>query len=243
MGMELNGKVALVTGGGVRLGRAFVEALAKKGASVAIHYHRSEAQARETLEQVEARGGRGALVQADLAYAAEAGLLLEGVRKVLGPVDVLVNSAAIFEPGGLLETGDEAWDRHHRINLKAPFILSRAFANQKRPGKIVNLVDWRALRPGADHFAYTNSKAGLAALTRSLAVALAPAVQVNALALGAILPPTGATEADLERIIAPVPGARWGSAEEAAQALIFLLEGPDYITGEIIYVDGGRHLV
>jgi NAD(P)-dependent dehydrogenase (short-subunit alcohol dehydrogenase family) len=135
------------------------------------------------------------------------------------------------------------------VNLTAPFLLSQAFARglaPGAPGRIINLLDWRALRPGADHLPYTISKAALAALTRSLAQALAPQVTVNGLALGAILPPNegnaGAGNA-AERIVENVPARRWARLEEVEQGLIFFLTGPDYVTGEIIHIDGGRHLV
>ncbi len=108
-------------------------------------------------------------------------------------------------------------------------------------GRIVNLLDWRALRPGADHFAYTVSKAALAGLTKSLAAALAPAITVNGLALGAVLPPKDG--GDTSRILENVPAKRWGSLEDVSRALIFLLAEAPYTTGEIIYVDGGRHLI
>ena len=130
------------------------------------------------------------------------------------------------------------------INLTAPFLLSQSFAKQlpdDSQGRIVNIVDWRALRPGADHFPYTVSKAALAAMTQSLAVALAPRIMVNGLALGAVLPP--ANEAASEEIIRNVPAQRWSDAKEVEEALIFLLAGPAYITGEIMHVDGGRHLI
>lgn len=130
------------------------------------------------------------------------------------------------------------------INLTAPFLLSQAFAAAHVPGtsgRIINLLDWRALRPGADHFPYSISKAGLAALTRSLAIAMAPDITVNGLALGAILPPS--TGGDLQAIVDPVPAGRWAELEEVTETLLFLLSGPEYITGEIIHIDGGRHLV
>ncbi len=129
------------------------------------------------------------------------------------------------------------------MNLTAPFLLSQAFARHRggRPGAIVNLLDWRALRPGADHFAYTISKAGLAALTQSLAQALAPSIRVNGLALGAILPPPGAANDDIPPS-ARSPLGRWGTLQETCDALLFLLAGPDFITGEILHLDGGRHL-
>ena len=128
------------------------------------------------------------------------------------------------------------------INLAAPFLLSQAFAKQASEGaRIVNILDWRALRPGSDHFPYTISKAALAAMTQSLAIALSPRIIVNGLALGAILPPAdGNAEAD---IIKNVPARRWAQEDEIEQALLFLLTCPSYITGEIIHLDGGRHLV
>jgi NAD(P)-dependent dehydrogenase (short-subunit alcohol dehydrogenase family) len=131
-----------------------------------------------------------------------------------------------------------------QINLTAPFLLSQAFARQLpegENGRIVNLLDWRALRPGADHLPYTISKAGLYALTQSLAAALAPRITVNGLALGAILPPSDGGETD--DILQDVPAGRWADLDEVNQVALFLLGGPAYITGEIIHVDGGRHLI
>ncbi len=131
-----------------------------------------------------------------------------------------------------------------RVNLTAPFLLSQAFARslpQDAAGRIVNLLDWRALRPAADHLPYTISKAALAALTQSLAAALAPRVTVNGLALGAILPPSDG--AAVNTILEKVPARRWAELDEVAQALLFLLDGPAYLTGDILYIDGGRHLV
>jgi pteridine reductase len=153
-----------------------------------------------------------------------------------------VNSAAIFESLSLENTSIEAWQNHLTINVTAPFLLSQSFAKQAPAGgRIVNILDWRALRPGADHFPYTISKASLAAMTKSLAVALAPGIIVNGLALGAILPPSdGQAKPD---IIKNVPAQRWAEESEVKQALIFAFTCPDYITGEIIHLDGGRHLV
>jgi pteridine reductase len=136
----------------------------------------------------------------------------------------------------------EDWQKHMAINMTAPFLLSQSFAKQASEGaRIVNILDWRALRPGSDHFPYTISKAALAAMTQSLAIALSPRIIVNGLALGAILPPAdGKAKAD---IIKNVPARRWAQEDEIEQALLFLLTCPSYITGEIIHLDGGRHLV
>jgi NAD(P)-dependent dehydrogenase (short-subunit alcohol dehydrogenase family) len=156
----------------------------------------------------------------------------------------LVNNASIFEPHGWADTSLELWNRSLAVNLTAPFLLSQAFARSLEPdgtGRIVNLMDWRALHPRPDHLAYMISNSGLAALTSALAVALAPHITVNGLALGAVLPPGDGSPANvnLER----VPARRWAKLEEVGQALVFLLDGPAYITGEVLHVDGGRHLV
>ena len=239
---DLHGHRALVTGAGRRLGRAFAEALAAHGADVAIHYGGSAQGAAATLQAVEALGAHGVRLQADLADPRAAAALIGQAAEALGPIDLLVNSAAIFEPVGALEADLATWERHLTINLTAPFLLSQAFARQRlgKPGAIVNLLDWRALRPGADHFPYTIAKAGLAAMTRSLAIALAPAIRVNGLALGAILPPPETPDLDQPPRGAPIN--RWATIEETTGALLFLLAGPDFITGEILHLDGGRHL-
>ncbi|HSM72669.1 MAG TPA: SDR family oxidoreductase, partial [Anaerolineales bacterium] len=158
------------------------------------------------------------------------------------PIHYLVNNAAIFESHSFDSTSIEAWERHIALNLTAPFLLSQAFAKQAQDGaRIVNILDWRALRPGADHFPYTISKAALAAMTKSMAVALAPQIIVNGLALGAILPPSDGNAPS--GITEHIPMKRWAEKHEAEQALLFLLTSPEYITGEIIHVDGGRHLI
>lgn len=233
--------IALVTGGAHRVGRMFVEAVAAAGADVVVHYGSSASQAEALVEALRGAGRRAAAVEADLSDPASAASLLGRAEAALGPVDWLVNSASIFEPIDVETTDAQAWDLHMAINLRAPFLLSQAFARARRglPGAIVNILDWRALRPGPDHLPYTIAKAGLAALTRSLAAGLAPAIRVNGLALGAILPPADGGESALEG----VPLGRWAEPGEAGSALRFLLEGPDFVTGAILHLDGGRHLV
>jgi pteridine reductase len=241
---DLHGHCALVTGAGRRLGRAFAEALASHGADVVVHYGRSTAGAQETLQAVKAHGVQGIALQADLSNSDQTAALIDQAASATYEIDLLINSASIFEPLNLQETSLEAWQRHMAINLTAPFLLSQAFARHRdgRPGAIVNLLDWRALRPGPDHFAYTITKAGLSAMTKSLAQALAPNIRVNGLALGAILPPPGQDDYD-QAAIENVPAGRWGTVEETVSALLFLLAGPDFITGEILLLDGGRHLI
>ncbi len=239
---DLCGSVVLITGGGKRLGRAFAEALVRRGASLAVHYRTSAKGAEEVVELARSLGIEAVALQADLADAEQAAGLIQRAETALGKVDLLINNASIFEALALMDTTHEAWERHMAINLTAPFLISQAFARRlgDQPGSIVNLLDWRALRPGADHFPYTISKAALAGLTRSLAVALAPSIRVNGLALGAVLPPANG---DPDAALRGVPLPRWATLEEVVHALIFLLAGPDFITGEILHFDGGRQLV
>jgi pteridine reductase len=242
--MELDGKVALVTGGAVRLGKALVLALAARGVRVAVHYASSAGPAAETVSQIKTLGSDALAVQADLRQPAQAPAVIAQAVAHFGQVDILVNSAAIFEPGDLFSTTVDQWERHFAINLRSPFFLSQAFAahvGQERPGHIVNIADWRAVRPGADYVAYTLTKSALVALTQSLALALAPNIQVNAIAPGAILPPPDKDQVYLDRLAQAIPAQRAGSPAEVAKALLYLLES-DFVTGELIFVTGGEHL-
>ena len=258
-------KTILITGAARRVGRIFALGCAQAGADVIIHHGHSPEKAQETREEIEALGCRAWILASDLRVPAEASTVISQANE-LSPLYALVNSAAIFEPLSLSDTSLTDWERHVSINLTAPFLLSQAFAAQfpeGSEGRLVNILDWRALRPGADHFPYTVSKAALAAMTQSLAVTLAPRITVNGLALGAVLPPSPARPAapavrpvrasarDGGRadggagssVIENVPLGRWSTAQEIQQALVFLLAGPSYVTGEIIHVDGGRHLI
>ena len=237
----LNGKRILVTGAARRVGKIFALACARAGADVVIHHGHSEAQAEQVRAEITELGRQAWVFQADVSDSAQAESLIPLINRST-TLHGLVNSAAIFELLALEDTSLDDWEKHFAINLTTPFLLSKAFAKQAPDGgRIVNILDWRALRPGADHFPYTVSKAALASLTKSLAVALAPKIIVNGLALGAILSPSdGKTRPD---ILKNVPAGRWAEEQELEQALLFALNGPAYITGEIIHVDGGRHLV
>jgi pteridine reductase len=242
--MEIDGKVAIVTGGAVRLGKALALALAEHGARVVVHYGSSAGPAQATVRQIQALGSDALAIQADLSQPGQTPSIVERAATHFGQVDVLVNSAAIFEPGTWDDTTEANWDNHFAINLKSPFFLSQAFAahvGRERAGHIVNIADWRGVRPGTGHVAYTLTKAALIAMTKSLAQALAPNIQVNAIAPGLILPPPGQDQAYLERWAHSVPAQRVGSPEEVARALIFLLRS-DFVTGELIFVTGGQHL-
>lgn len=241
MSKPLNEKTILVTGGARRVGKIFALACARAGANVVIHHGHSEAEAESVRAEIVEMGRQAWVFQADLSDPSQAENLIPSINEST-PLHGLVNSAAIFGSQSLEGTSRQDWEKHMAINLTAPFLLSQAFAKQASEGvRIVNILDWRALRPGADHFPYTISKAALAAMTRSLAVALAPKVIVNGLALGAILPPAdGKARPDL---IKSIPAGRWAEEHEVEQALLFALTCPAYIIGEIIHVDGGRHLV
>jgi NAD(P)-dependent dehydrogenase (short-subunit alcohol dehydrogenase family) len=240
--MSLEGKAVLVTGGARRVGRALVLAAAQAGADIFLHYRRSETEAEALRDELAGVGRRAFLLKADLSDPQACMDLIARARRQ-ADLFALVNNAAVFEDANWETTDLAAWNRSMQVNLTAPFLLSQTFARSlqlQAEGRIINLLDWRAMRPGSDHLAYTISKAGLAALTVSLAVALAPRITVNGLALGAVLPPdTSAPEGILDKI----PARRWASLDEVGQALIFLLDGPAYITGEILHIDGGRHLV
>jgi NAD(P)-dependent dehydrogenase (short-subunit alcohol dehydrogenase family) len=239
--LPLKDKSILVTGAARRVGKIFALACARAGADVVIHHGHSDAEAEKVRDEIEGLERKAWIFKADLSDSSQAQSLIPQINDST-PLHGLVNSAAIFESLSLEETKIKEWEKHIAINLTAPFLLSQSFAKQaKGDGRIVNILDWRALRPGADHFPYTISKASLAAMTKSLAVALAPDITVNGLAFGAILPPSdGARNPE---IIKNVPMKRWADKEEIQRALIFLLTSPKYITGEIIHVDGGRHLV
>ena len=241
--MSLSGKTILITGAALRIGRSLALAVAQAGGDVVLHYGKSRKEAESLRTEIEAAGRKAFILQADLSDPVQVAGLISKAREH-APLFALVNNASVFESLGWEDTGLEHWNRAMMVNLTTPFLLSQAFARSLGPegyGRIVNLLDWHALRPGPDHLPYTISKSALAALTHSFALALAPHITVNALALGAILAPsTGAPpKINLEQI----PAHRWAKLDEVGQALIFLLDGPAYITGEIIHVDGGRHLV
>jgi NAD(P)-dependent dehydrogenase (short-subunit alcohol dehydrogenase family) len=240
--MELDGKTILITGAARRVGRAMALAIARAGGDVIIHHRNSPEEAQELQLEINTYGVKAYILQADLGDLAQVREIIPRALEY-GPIFGLVNNAAIFESLTFENTDFEAWERHQTINLTAPFLLSKAFAEQvgEIEGRIINILDWRALRPGADHFPYTISKAGLAALTRSMAIALAPQITVNGIAFGAILPPADGT--DINGILDDYPVKRWADLEEVGETLLFLLTGPAYITGEIIHLDGGRHLV
>ena len=242
--MDPTAKVSLVTGAGRRIGRALALALGDTDCRVAVHYNRSEQDANETASLIKAMGKEAITVKADLEDPTQVEALAAHVNEQLGPIEIMVNNASVFDKAGLKEVSAEELDRHFAINVRAPFLLAKSMNEQLAtgsPGKIINLNDWRKARPA--RFAYGVTKSALSGLTRTLALSMAPNVQVNEIALGAILPPS---DIPIDRprdeiIIKLGPADRMGSLNEVADAMMMLIKN-DFITGETINVDGGRHI-
>lgn len=243
--MVPTGSVALVTGAARRLGRAVALRLARGGCWVAVHYRGSRRDAEATVRAILEEGGEARAFPADLTRRGAPARLVAAVERGLGPVAVLVNSAAVFRAASVRSGSDGGLEEHLALNLRAPWLLSREAARGMAVlgrGKIVNLGDIHGERPLGGHAAYSVSKAALHAMTRALARELAPEVQVNCVAPGAILLPRGAPASRRRRLVRSIPAGRLGTPEEVAEAVAFLVEGPDFVTGEILRVDGGRHL-
>jgi NAD(P)-dependent dehydrogenase (short-subunit alcohol dehydrogenase family) len=244
--MELKGKVAVITGGAIRVGRALTLALAQAGCHVFIHYGSSASSAKQTRTDVQKLGIEADIYSANLLDVTETQNIIPAAVERFGQVDILINSAAIFPEKDSFTTTDlTLWDKLLAVNLRAPFLLSRAFAAQvpeRGQGKIINILDARVRRPALDHFVYRLTKGGLWTMTEMLAQELAPRITVNAVALGAILPPPGADASYLDKLAREkVPLKRAGSAEIMAENVLHLLR-QDFLTGAIIPIDGGQFL-
>ena len=242
--MELQGKVALVTGAGRRLGQAMARALAGRGMTLAIHHHASADGARTLRDAVQAAGGRAECFAADLSDATAARALGGRVAGAFGRLDVLVNSAAVMHQVGFEDTTPELYDTVLGLNLRSVFFCTQGAAAALRAsrGKVVNLADLAGLQPWPGFAAHSVSKAGVVMLTKVLARSLAPEVTVNAIAPGAVLVPEEYDAGERERLAKATPLARLGSPDDVVAALLFLLEGGDFVTGEVLTVDGGRLL-
>jgi len=241
---QLNGRTALITGGARRVGRHLARAMAAEGIRVVVHYNQSRADAESLVGEIEAEGGSVALVQGDLTDPEVSQGLIGEAAQLFGSLNILINNASFFAPGDPLETTLEEWKRYQAIHADAPFLLSREFARQIKAdtdGVIINMNDWRAGRPGPDHFGYTMSKVTLHGLTQSLAQALGPlGVRVCELALGAVLPPEGGEDGYLHTLRNEIPTRRFPTLDDVASSLFFVLRTPA-LNGETIHIDGGRH--
>jgi 3-oxoacyl-[acyl-carrier protein] reductase/pteridine reductase len=242
--MRIEGKTALITGGAHRVGKAITMTLARSGANVVVNYYSSDAAAQETVREAQALGVGALAVQADVGDMVQARALVAAAADRFGAVDILVNSASIWQKTPLPLGDFSAWHRVLGLLLNGSMYLADAVApmmQERGEGAMVNIVDLSAWKPFAGYVAHSVGKAGLLALTRQLALELAPAVSVNAVAPGPVLPPPDYGQEQMARVAGRTLKGRWGTAQDVADAVRFLVEA-DYITGEVIVVDGGERL-
>ena len=240
--MQIQGKTALVTGGAVRVGKAITLALARAGANVVVHYHSSAGEAEATAAEARALGVKALTARADVADAEQVRGLARAVEAQLGGVDILVNSASHFRTTPIPTQDFSAWKQVTGILIDAPFYCANVFGPgmiQRGEGAIVNILDLSAWEPWPHFAAHVVGKAALLALTRQLALEFAPQVRVNAVAPGPVLPPPNYSAEKIARTAAQTLLERWGSPEDVAGAVLFLVQA-DYITGDTITVDGGE---
>lgn len=234
--MSVAGKVVLVTGGAKRIGRAIALRLASDGAVVAIHYNTSREEAAKTAEEC----GNAHLFRANLEKVSEIERMFAEIEQRLGGLDGLVNNAARFTRRDPMEITERDWDFIHSVNLKAVFFCCQAAAKlmkKKNWGRIVNISSLGGIRPWAEHVHYCASKAGVIMLTRSLAKAFAPVISVNSVAPGVI--PFGEVDSRVERMIQATPAKRGGKPEEIADGVLFFLNSSEFVTGQVLTIDGG----
>ena len=235
---------ALVTGAAKRIGRVIACDLAAAGWPVAVHYHRSGEDADKLVAEIVAAGGRAVALSADLAREAEVDTLVPRAATALGPLALLVNNASEFVLDKIDTVTRASWDAHIETNLRAPLVLSQAFARQLpagSEGNIINLLDQRVLRLTPYFLSYTVAKSGLWTLTQTMALGLAPRIRVNGIGPGPTLPSPRQTEAQFAAQCAAMPLGRGTTPEEIAAAVRFILASPS-LTGQIIALDGGQHL-
>ncbi len=237
-------KVALVTGSAVRLGRAIAVELANAGYDLILHYRSSSASAEQLASEIRELGGRAAEMKANLVKASEAPRLIERAIRAMGRIDVIVGSAASFHRAPFSKTTALAWDEAMNLNARANFLLARAAESElrRRRGRIVLISDLAAHRVWKDYSAHAISKAAVEMVVRVLARQMAPEVSVNGIAPGTILPPESMPKSETDRILGQIPLERFGTPQEIAATVRFFCEGPAFITGQILVVDGGRSL-
>lgn len=242
--MQIEGKVCLVTGAAIRVGRAIALELASRGARVVVHYATSRQEALATAEECAGLSGHTARAfQADQSLLLDVERMVGEVEEEYGRIDVLVNSAAVFYSTPFLQMTSEQWDEMFNVNTRGPAWFCRAVAPgmiERGEGVIINVVDTNCENPAAGFVSYGASKAALLALTRGLARELAPSVRVNAVGPGSVLLPTGASDDLVRRCAESCALGCIGSPEDVAAACVFLVEGSDFMTGTFLTVDGGK---
>ena len=243
--MEIKGKVALVTGSAKRVGKSIALALARKGAHVLVHYRTSKQEALSTVDQIRQMGVQSWAVRADLSSVKQIHQLVNQAHRHFTGIDICVHSASVFESTPFGKISELQWDSHADPNLKGIFFLSQEVAKdmrRKKSGKIITIIDSDVHQPYADYLPYLVSKAGLVGLTVCLAKELAPNIQVNGVAPGPVLLQDHWGPAVVREILKQTPLKRIGSPEDIAQAVLFCVEGTDFMTGAVIPVDGGQHI-
>ena len=243
--MNLNGKVALVTGGAKRVGKAIILALAARGCKLVVHYHTSQTEAEETVRELLASGHDALAFQADITQEADVDHMVEAAVTRFGRIDVLVNNAAVFFRTPVETLTVEDWEHTMNVNLTGTFLCAHKIGLRMRQwgwGHIINMADVAGLRPWADYIPYSVSKACVLTFTQGLAMELAPQVMVNAVVPGPVLFQEGTPTEVQQREINKTLVKRAGTPEEVAQVVVFVAES-DYSTGSVFHVDGGRALI
>lgn len=243
--MELKGKTALITGSGVRIGRAIATVLAKEGCNLCLHYHGSEDAVNSLLAEVQELGIKAVTIKANLICYEETIGVIPKCLESFDKVDILINNAALYLNANGMKTTQHIWDDQFNLNLRAAFFLTQVFAQQipqDGVGKVVNIVDAKVHRERPDHFVYRLTKAGMIDMTHIFALELAPRICVNAIALGVMMPLAGFEDANMGALAERrIPLKRIGSPEIAAENVLHLLR-QDFMTGSVLTVDGGEYL-
>ena len=237
-------KNAVVTGAAQRIGRAICLALAEAGYGICVHHHASSAAAEDLAAEINSQGNRAAALATDLREEADTAHLIARAAEAIGPIDVLVNNASLFEGDEADTATRESWDSHMEVNLRAPFVLTQAFAAalpQGVEGNVINILDQRVENLTPHFLSYTLSKSALWTLTRTLALALAPRIRVNGIAPGPVLPSTRQSDGNFRRQADATPLGRAVNPEEIARGVLFVLEAGS-MTGQLIALDSGQHL-
>lgn len=241
--MELQGRTAVVTGSAVRIGREICLTLARRRANVVVNYRSSASAAAQLVQEMTSLGTGALAVQGDVSRAGDVAALSREARGAFGRVDVLVNNASIYPRTPLATLTEQQWDESIAVNLKGPFLCCLEFGRRMAAGDggvIINLADWAAYRPYTDYLPYLTAKGGIITMTRAFARELAPNVRVNAVAPGPIAVPADLAPEEIEEARAGTLVGRWGAPADIANAVAFLIEGSDFITGALLAVDGGR---
>ncbi len=241
--MATKDRIALVTGSARRIGREIALTLASAGYSLALHYYRSATEARTLRRQVREKDVAAEIFEANLEFSTGVERLIEDVSNRFGRLDILVNNAAVFRRTPWTEIQETDWDYFMNVNLKAPFLLSKAASKlmmERGWGKIVHVADEGGKRIMPSYIPYCVSKAGLIALTRGMAQALAPSVQVNAVAPSMVLPGENTSKETVDYLASSTPMGRIGDPADVAGAVLYFVQGGATITGQVIAIDGGR---